>query len=98
MVDTIVSNDIKMVKVSKGNSMAVYRIEQVGTLITDVTVRESDEYSSHVYLRFDHHVVPEDVRGTHEIFLTPVQLEQLGRFLVKQADEIRLSQTHREFC
>ena len=76
--------------------MAVYRIEQAGSLVTDVTVRESDEYSSQVYLRFDRHVVPENIRGTNEMFMTPVQLEQLGRFLVRQADEIRTSQAHRE--
>jgi hypothetical protein len=76
--------------------MAVHTIEQAGSLVTNVTVRESDEYTSQVYMRFDRHIVPENVRGTNEMFMTATQLEALGRFLVKQADEIRTAQSFRE--
>ena len=75
--------------------MAVHRIEQVGSHVTDFSVCESDEYSKQVYMKIDRHVVPENIRGTHEIFMSPDQLEKLGRFLLKQADEIRTAQSVR---
>lgn len=75
--------------------MAVYRIEQAGSLVTDISVRESDEYSEMVYMNIERHIVPENVRGTNEVYMTPVQLEQLGRFLMKQAEEIRTAQAVR---
>lgn len=75
--------------------MAQLRIDANETFTIDATVRESDEYSKAVYVRFDRHYIPEDIRGCNEFFLSPVQLEQLGRFLVRQADEIRTAQEHR---
>lgn len=74
--------------------MAVYRIEQAGSLVTDISVRESDTYSGMVYINIERHIVPENVRGTNEVYMTTVQLEQLGRFLMKQADEIRTAQAN----
>ena len=76
--------------------MAQLRIDTNDTIETIVTVRESDEYSSMAYVRFDRHIFPEDIRGTHEIFMTPIDLELLGRFLVRQADEIRTAQAVRD--
>jgi hypothetical protein len=72
--------------------MAQLRINANPTFTIDVTVRESDEYSESVYVKFDRHVLPEEIRGCSEMFLTPTQVEQLGRFLIRQADEIRTAQ------
>jgi len=76
--------------------MAQLRINANETFTIDVTVRESDEYTEQVYVRLDRHYVPEEIRGCHELFLTPTQLDQLGRFLIRQADEIRTAQEVRK--
>lgn len=75
--------------------MAQLRINANNTFTIDATVHESDEYTEAVYIRFDRHYIPEGISGCNEFFLTPVQLEQLGRFLVRQADEIRTAQQYR---
>jgi hypothetical protein len=75
--------------------MAQLRINSNEAFTIDATVRESDEYTQAVYVRFDRHYIPEGVHGCNEFFLTPTQLEQLGRFLVRQADEIRTAQQYR---
>jgi hypothetical protein len=61
----------------------------------EVTVRESDEYTESVYVRLDR-LFPKERRGCNEMFLTPSDLEFLGRFLVRQADEIRTAQEFRK--
>lgn len=61
----------------------------------DVTARESDEYTQAVYLRFDRNYLPESKQPCSEMYLTPIQLELLGRFLLRQADEIRTVQAQR---
>lgn len=55
-------------------------------------VRESDKYSESIFVKFTRTQSPDDNSGCSEMFLTPSQLENLGRFLVKQADEIRTAQ------
>jgi hypothetical protein len=59
-------------------------------------VRESDKYSGAVYMTTKHYVNKDTVRGVHEMFMTPVQLELFGRFLVRQAEEIRQAQKFRD--
>ena len=76
--------------------MNTHRIDSNDTFSTEVTVRESDKYSRDVYIKIERHYVPEEIRGTNEVFMTVTQLEQLGRFLVKQADAIRTEQAMRE--
>jgi len=61
----------------------------------DVTVRESDKYSKEVYLKFEHYISPENIKGVNQMFMTPKQLELLGKFLIRQADEIRTEQACR---
>lgn len=75
--------------------MATLRIDNNKTFVTEVTVTESDKYSCDVYLKFGRHYVPENVRGVSEMFLTPIQLENLGHFLIRQAKEIRTEQEMR---
>ena len=75
--------------------MSLLQINANPTFTIDVTVRESDEYSKAVYVKFERNVIPEDVHGCHEMFLTPGQLEHLGRFFMRKADEIRTEQANR---
>lgn len=78
--------------------MATLRIDSNESFETKVIVRESDEYSEQVYLRLERHYIPEEIRGVNEMFLSPTQLEFLGRFLVRQADEIRTAQAQRKLA
>lgn len=76
--------------------MAQLRINANIDYTIDVTVRETDEITRAAFVRFDRNYLEEGVHGCNEFFLTPTQLEQLGRFLVRQADEIRTAQQFRE--
>ncbi len=75
--------------------MTSFRIDSNDTFSTEVTVRESDKYTETVYVKFERHYIPEEIRGVNEMFFTPNQLELLGRFLCRQADEIRRLQNGR---
>jgi hypothetical protein len=37
-----------------------------------------------------------NVRRTDEVFLTPIRLELLGRFLIRKADELKTAHAMRE--
>jgi hypothetical protein len=76
--------------------MATQIIHANEDFTVDITVRESDPYTKSAYVKFELNYGFEKVQGTHELFLTPAQLELLGRFLVRQADEIRTAQVMRE--
>ncbi len=54
----------------------------------NIVTRESDSYSKTAYVSFTRSDSG-DSRKCDELFLTPDHLEQLGRFLIKQADTIR---------
>ena len=76
--------------------MTSLRIDSNESFSTEVTVRESDKYSQAAYVKFERHYIPEEVRGVNEMFMTPNELETLGRFLCRQADEIRRQQNERK--
>jgi hypothetical protein len=57
----------------------------------DVTARKSDEYSDAAYLKFERKYNPDSPQRCNEMFLTTTQMDQLGRFLVRQAEEIRMN-------
>jgi hypothetical protein len=76
--------------------MATLQLHTNPNFSLDVSVRESDKYSKAVYLKFEHYISPENIRGVNQMFMTPIQLELLGRFLIRQADEIRTEQSFRE--
>lgn len=76
--------------------MAKLRIDNNETYVTEVTVRESDKYSEFAYVKFDRNMIPEEIRGCNEMFITPNQLELLGKFFVRQAEEIRQEKRLRE--
>ena len=75
--------------------MATLRIDSNETYKTEVTVRESDVHSENVYVNIQKFVIGHDVKDCGEMFLTPEQLELLGRFFIRQADEIKSKQVHR---
>lgn len=60
-----------------------------------VTVRESDTYTETAYVSFERQSFQNSTRGCDEMFLTPTQLETMGRFFIRQADEIRTAQSIR---
>ena len=72
--------------------MALLKLNVDSTFDVDVTVRESDEYSKLAFVKFEKNFRPEHVHACNEIFMSPTQLELLGRFLIRQADEIRTAQ------
>jgi hypothetical protein len=76
--------------------MATLRIDQTSTSPTEVNIRESDEYTGSVYMNITHEFLPGEFRGCNEVFMNPSQLESLGKFLIRQADEIRTAQIVRK--
>jgi len=64
------------------------------TFTLDVTVHESDKYTGAVYLKFEQEYA-DKILGCNEMFMTPLQLDSIGRFLVNQANEIQAEQTAR---
>lgn len=90
-----VSSSLTFSTIDWENKMAQLRINANESFTIDVTVRESDEYTEAIYIRLDRHYVPEEIYGCNELFLTPNQVEQLGQFLIRQADEIRRVQNYR---
>ncbi len=73
--------------------MTTLQINDNPTFISTVTVRESDKYTKDVYVKFERHDVPEEIRGCNEMFISPDELETLGNFLVIKAQEIRNQQS-----
>ena len=76
--------------------MSQLRIDANEMFTIDITVRESDEYTERAFVRFERNYIPESRQGCDEMFLTLDQLEGLGRFLCRQADEIRWAQNNRK--
>jgi hypothetical protein len=76
--------------------MSKFQLRPNTNFALDVSVRESDAYSESVYLRFEHCISPENISGMSEVFMTPLQLEMLGKFLIRRADEIRTEQAVRK--
>jgi len=87
--DILVEKDIKKVKVFERYKMSQLRIDANDMFTIDITVRESDPYTKAVFVKFERNYLPESRQGCDEMFLTTDQLESLGRFLCRQADEIR---------
>lgn len=59
----------------------------------DVSVGEYDGYSESVQVKVVNNLGFGEVTPTHEMFLTPKQMDLLGRFLIRQADEIQTAQS-----
>jgi len=76
--------------------MSTLRIESNETTSVDVSVRESDKYTQSVLMKLSRNSGIDKVDGVNEIFMTPTELGQLGRFLTRQADEIETAQAVRK--
>lgn len=59
---------------------------------TDITVEGIHSDANSVYLRFQNAYVSGKQKRCDEMFLTPIQLELIGRFLVRQALELQQKQ------
>ena len=75
--------------------MSILNIPSNNTFNTRITVRESDKYSLNAYVKFDRSYIPEGIEGCNEMFFTVAQLEELGKFFIAQAEEIRVAQDSR---
>lgn len=71
-------------------------IKANNTFTVDITVSDGNQYDDSVQLKFARNFGAGKVHGTDELFLTPIQMELLGKFLIRQADEIRTAQSFRE--
>ena len=76
--------------------MSLLQIRANPNFTIDVVVRESDKYSELVYIKFERNTIDGDIERTSEAFLTPNQLDQLGRYLIRQAEEIAAMQIYRK--
>lgn len=76
--------------------MATLQIEANNSFSIDVSARESDEYTRSVYLKFQLNYGPENVTGTHEMFMSTDELRTLGHFLVNEAKMIEMDQKFRD--
>ncbi len=76
--------------------MATLTLNRDSTSPVDVVVRESDLHSESVLLKLTRSVLQGTPCGCSEVFMTPSQLDHLGRFLIRQAEEIRISQEMRD--
>ena len=76
--------------------MATLKLDIDSTFDVDVTVRESDKYSQLAFVKFEKNFHPEGIHACNELFLTPTQLDLLGRFFIRQADEMQSIQSLRK--
>lgn len=75
----------------KGIMMATLILQANNTFTIDVSVSGDDGYSDAVQVKIENNFGDDKVHGTDELFLTPNHMELLGRFLIRQADELRNS-------
>jgi hypothetical protein len=75
--------------------MSTLHIGLANSFDTMVTVKEADVYSGLAFVSLTRSYIPENIRGINEMFMSPTELDQLGRFFVRQAEDIRLAQAAR---
>jgi hypothetical protein len=61
----------------------------------EVTCRESDKYTQDVFLKFERVYQDGGISGLNEMSISPTQLELLGKYLLRQAEEIRQAQIYK---
>lgn len=66
-------------------------------LINEITIsiNDMDNVAHAVHVRFDR-VSEGDTRRAEELFLTPIQLEELGRFFITEAKRMKEERNTRE--
>jgi hypothetical protein len=72
-------------------------IESNSMFHTEVIARESDEHSELAYLHLERIYTGKTSGEAYDLFMTPTQLETLGRFLIRQADKISTEQANRKY-
>jgi len=83
-------------KIEESNHMEMFRISTGKDFSIEVSVRESDKYTEAAYVKIARLHELADVSGTIEMFMTPAQLDLLGRFLIRQAEELSTAQKIRK--
>lgn len=76
--------------------MSTLNLDTAPNCVVEITVRESDPFTEKAYVSFDRHMFQTSSKGCDEMFLTPSQLDLLGRYLIRQAEEIRQAQEIRK--
>ena len=51
-----------------------------------VTVQESDEYTNLIHVKFEKHVLPEDIISNYSLYLTQHEFETISKFFAEQAN------------
>jgi hypothetical protein len=75
--------------------MAMLSISVNNSFSLHVTVRESDKHTQAVYVKIENYVSEDMVRGVSDMFMTPSQLDELGRFYIREAENIKREQFYR---
>lgn len=75
--------------------MSVLRINSNDSFAIEMLVRESDKYTEDVYFKLSRHYIPEQIDACDEMFFSVEQLEQIGNFILAQANEIKQIQKRR---
>lgn len=75
--------------------MAILSLPVNNSFSLNVTVRESDIHTEAVYVKTEHYVSENTIRGASEMFMTPAQLDELGRFYIREAENIKREQFYR---
>ena len=76
--------------------MATLILQANKTFTIDVFVSEDNGYTDSVLVKIEQNFGNNEVNRTTEVFLTPNHMELLGRFLIRQADELRNSRMWKE--
>lgn len=69
--------------------MTTYQLKTNNSFAINTFVSESDPYSELVYVKFEMDPAIGHSARMDKMFMTPDQLEELGKFLVREAENIR---------
>jgi hypothetical protein len=75
--------------------MTTFTLKTNNSFSINTTVRESDEYTESVYIKFEMDPVIGHSARVDEMFMTTNELRNLGHFLVEQAKMIEADQKAR---
>ncbi len=76
--------------------MTKLKLDVNSNFVVEVEAQESDKRTELIHIKFFRHYLSETVLGTDELFLTPDQTEELGKFLLSRSDQIRELQRSRK--
>lgn len=76
--------------------MSEFNIDITKTESISFAARESDTYSNLIVLDIKRELDSVMIGGTSEMYLTPTQMDLLGRFLIRTAESVREEQKNRK--